>query len=176
MTRNEKLTAESLAAEGFVGFVTFDQLRADFSVVPEVEGAYVVLRTGGASPRFLKRSPAGWHKGTDPTYPIAKVRARWVEGAEVLNVGKARRTASTNLRVRLKAYARFGAGANTGHAGGRAIWQLGDSSELLVAWVAARSGETAEQLEARYVNRFKREHDGRLPFANANDPSKHTAD
>ena len=86
-------------------------------------------------------------------------------GAEVLYIGK-----SNALRRRLKEYASFGAGSPIGHWGGRYIWQLSDSDELLVAWKACGEDETPDYLEAQLLGRFKRIH-GRLPFANIADPS-----
>ncbi len=75
------------------------------------------------------------------------------------------------MRRRLKKYADFGSGKPIGHWGGRHIWQLADSDNLFVAWMPCRSEETAAMMEARLLNRFKEEHDGRLPFANIADPT-----
>ena len=68
--------------------------------------------------------------------------------------------------MRLRQYARFGAGAPVGHWGGRYIWQLADSSELLVAWHVISWYEIARDYERRLLKRFAELHDGRRPFAN----------
>ena len=57
--------------------------------------------------------------------------ANWVPGAHVLNIGKANHG---RLRARLREYIGFGRGGRSRHSGGRLIWQLADSEDLLVAW------------------------------------------
>jgi hypothetical protein len=72
-----------------------------------------------------------------------------VPGAEVVYIGKA-----DDAGRRLKQFARFGAGEPVGHWGGRYIWQLADSSELLVAWHAISWEELARDYEKRLLARF----------------------
>ncbi|HVX28920.1 MAG TPA: hypothetical protein VHA53_00465, partial [Nitrolancea sp.] len=70
------------------------------------------------------------------------------------------------LRRRLDEYRRYGAGEPVAHTGGRYIWQLADSRELLVAW---REEPAALALEQSLIQSFKAMHDGKRPFANLRD-------
>lgn len=90
---------------------------------------YLVIYDGPQPFTFRDTSPAGWHKGKDPTVLIAALTANWVNDAEVVYIGK-----GDQLRRRIIQFARFGAGRNSGHAGGRLIWQLPRPDMLKIAW------------------------------------------
>jgi hypothetical protein len=151
-----------LEAARFIGWSTWDELRASkLEPVPHGPGAYVVSRSSTDAPSFLPTSPAGHFKGKDPSVPTERLRAEWVDGATIIYIGKA-----DVLRRRLHQYARFGAGEPVGHWGGRLIWQLADSGELLVAWHALATTETARSFERRLLLRFGELYKGRRPFAN----------
>lgn len=119
---------------------------------------------------FIHPSIGGWFKGQDPSESIERLKGEWVPGAHVVYIGKAdyrsRRKPIEALRRRLWEFARFGAGEPVGHRGGRLIWQLADSPELLVAWREVRWDETARDYEKRLLHRFADLHGGRRPFAN----------
>ena len=149
-------TPEGLAAEGFAGFVTWNEVSWD--EVPSSPGVYVVINDGLDRPEILNRSPAGWFKQRDPTAPRTTLEAAWVEGCTVVYIGKAAR-----LRTRLRQYRDHGQGKPVGHWGGRYIWQLGSSSQLRVAWKI--SGEDPRLLEQELLTAFLEQH-GQLPFAN----------
>lgn len=56
--------------------------------------------------------------------------------------------------------------------GGRSIWQLADSNDLLVAWRAntdERTGARARDIERELIADFKLTHGGKRPFANVRD-------
>lgn len=152
----EAFTRAWLDAEGFRGFVPFSRLL-DYPL-PEDPGIYVVIREDASPAIFLDKSTAGPHKGKDPTVDRDKLEGRWIEGTVVVNIGKA-----TNLRQRLKAYARQGAGFRAGHFGGRYVWQLEGSQKFLVAWKTTSGNPRAE--ESRLLSVFIA-HYGKLPFAN----------
>ena len=155
----------ALTTYGFVGWQTWDDLRATgFTGVPAAPSTYVVYRTTQKKPSFLQKSPAGHHKGEDPTVPIAVLCANWVPKANVMYIGKA-----NSASERLATFASFGAGRKAGHKGGRYIWQLADSGKLLVAWRAIDWDETARDYEKRLIALFRKQHDGARPFANLND-------
>ncbi len=124
-------------------------------------GVYVVYRPAPTDPVFLATNPGGRFKGRDPTVAVELLADKWVRDAHVIYIGKADR-----LRVRLRQYARFGAGEPVGHWGGRYIWQLEDSDGSLVAWHAITWGESAREYERRLLERFADTHETSRPFAN----------
>jgi hypothetical protein len=147
---------------GFVGWRTWTDLRTShFSEVPALPAAYVVYRCDMSEPVFLTSSSGGRFKDRDPSVAIPTLRAKWVPRARVVYIGKAN-VASQRLRQ----FARFGTGERVGHWGGRYIWQLADSTDLLVAWHGIAWSETARDYEKRLLARFGELHGGAKPFAN----------
>jgi hypothetical protein len=140
---------------GFVGTVPFAALPT--TDVPAGPGVYIVTRPATTDPVFLPMSPAGWFKGKDPSLPISELEEAWVPGESVVYIGKA-----TNLWRRLSEYRRHGEGKPVGHWGGRMIWQLADSAELLVAW---REVEDPRRVEKAMIADFETSC-GKRPFAN----------
>jgi len=157
-------TADGLHDFGFRGFVPFAELPA--SSVPVGPGVYAVLRPSGGPPVFHLESIAGWFKGKNPSATTDKLRAAWVEEAKVLYIGKAAAGTSgkRGLRKRLDEYRKHGAGLPVGHWGGRYLWQLADSDELLVAWFETPLDDS-ESLEAALIETFTHAF-GARPFAN----------
>lgn len=149
---------------GFEGFVPFAAVSA--ATVPNVAGVYCVVRVDDAPPTFLQASPAGRVKGKDQTVAVAELERLWVPGAAIVYIGKAQLGSGQNrgLLTRLEEFGKFGAGRLVPHTGGRRIWQLADSAELLVAWMATDDSE-AVATEERLLKAFTTAH-GRLPFAN----------
>ncbi len=154
-------TRAALEADGFTGWTPFAQLKT--TRPPRVPGVYVVLRAASTPVEFLQASIGGWFKGLDPTVAQEILEADWVDGATVVYVGKAK-----NLRTRLGQYRRYGEGKPAAHQGGRYIWQLADSSELLVAWLPSLD-EAPQILETRLIAAFRAAHSGYRPFANLKD-------
>lgn len=164
-------TRPGLTAVGFEGWLTWPKIRkAGYVDIPSLPGVYVIVRIGAAPPAFVHPGTGGRFKGDDPSVPQARLEAEWVDGASVLNIGKAdaRKAAGINdgLRGRLREYGRFGAGEPVGHRGGRLIWQLEDANRLLVAWHVVTWDETARDYERRLLAHFAELHVGRRPFAN----------
>lgn len=148
------LKAMAFPLPGFAGFVPFTDLRR--VGVPRTPGVYVVIRPASTPPTFLVANPAGWLLG-DPTVAQTVLHSRWVPGEPVIYIGKA-----TDLRARLYLYRRHGQGKPVRHWGGRLIWQLADSAELLVAWKPVPDPRTVEKT---MISEFEMRH-GNLPFAN----------
>lgn len=161
---------ESIRTAGFLGFLSIGDLRAsNLRDVPDERGVYLVLRIGSAPPTFLERSPAGRFKGKDPTVSLNELRGNWVEGTPVVYIGKAGGPGmDATLRSRLGQYLAFGAGRHVGHRGGRYIWQLADSDNLVVCW-RPTPNEVPRTVETRLIAEFKSSHIGRPPFANLKD-------
>jgi hypothetical protein len=151
-----------LEALGFEGWCTWAALRkAHFAAVPAGPAVYVIYRAAAAAPSFLGVNPGGRFKDKDPSVPLDVLTSSWVPGAHVVYIGKA-----DVADRRLKQFARFGAGEPVGHWGGRYIWQLSDSDELLVAWHEISWVEQARQYEKRLLDRFGELHGVVRPFAN----------
>ncbi|MFG1805017.1 hypothetical protein [Streptomyces sp. NPDC049040] len=155
------LTRRVLEERGFRGFVHFSLLATQ--LLPLDGGIYIVIRASDAAPTFLTTSTAGWRKGNNPAVSTSQLAAKWVEGAEVLYIGKADAGTPANhgIRGRLRQYARHGLGG-TSHHGGRYIWQLQDSDALLVAWKPTPDPRGEENA---LLAEFETLHHA-LPFAN----------
>jgi hypothetical protein len=151
----------ALEADGFTGWVPF----AELTVVrpPRAPGVYVVLRAEPQAPVFLERSVGGWFKGLDPSVALDVLALEWVTDASIVYIGKA-----TSLRSRLDQYRKFGEGKAIGHRGGRYIWQLADSADLLVAWKETPD-ELPNVVESRMIADFRSANGDRRPFANLKD-------
>lgn len=157
-------TRDGLEGAGFEGFVALAALEPS-RVRPE-PGVYVVLRERKDPPTFLGVNAAGHFKGKDPTVPLDRLEAAWVDGAAVLYIGKASTGSKgrRGLRTRLVEYSRHGGGNPVGHWGGRYVWQLGDRDELLVAWKPTTNLDP-EIEESRLIADFTAQY-GTRPFAN----------
>lgn len=158
MTARKEFSRLALESQGFTGWMVFDQLAEDLPNVTASGGVYVVSRSAGPA-KYLDTNPGGRFKGRDPTVSLDALESNWVDGAEVVYIGKA-----NNLRRRLREFVRFGQGAPIGHWGGRLIWQLEDSGSLVVAWMET-PGESPAEVEARLISKFRAAY-GRPPFAN----------
>ena len=168
MGGGSRFTRAGLSEAGFKGWVTFEQLRLNkYQQIPAgLRGVYVILRARDQEPEFLPASIAGHFKGRDPSVGPQELASNWVAGAAVLYVGKAdwRRTNRSALRQRLKEFARIGAGEPVGHWGGRLIWQVADSAELLVAWKSTPDRDP-RLVEVELLESFRSVY-GKPPFAN----------
>ena len=150
-------TRRGLEEAGFGGWVPFADVRG--GSCPSTGGVYVITYSADNPITFAKQSCGGWFKGKDPTVSLAALAANWVDGAEVVYIGKADR-----LRRRLTQYADFGAGKPVGHWGGRLIWQLTAIELLTVAWKET-PGCVPFEVEAELISHFRRAF-GKPPFAN----------
>ena len=150
-------TRKNLEDEGFTGWLPFADIRS--SACPTSGGVYVVIQDAKSPVTFAERSCGGWFKGQDPSVTSGALKANWVDGAEVVYIGKA-----NQLRRRLTQYADFGAGKPAGHWGGRLIWQLSNSDRLLVGWKET-PGRIPVEVEAELIAAFRQAY-GKPPFAN----------
>jgi len=90
--------------------------------------------------------------------------AKWIDEAHVLYIGKADAGSASarGISVRLDEYLRFGQGEPIGHWGGRYLWQLAGTDQLLVCW---KPCPDPSDEETRLLDLFRSEY-GTLPFAN----------
>ena len=159
---------ESLKNEGFYGFVSVKSLLNNHSQIPTTRGVYMVLRTIMDEPIFLEKGSSGYFKGTDPNVAIKILQEKWVYNTPVVYIGKAGgKKNKTTLRSRILQYLKFGQGKPVGHKGGRYIWQLNDSEELLFCWKPLPTDEP-EDVESMLISEFKHQYAGKRPFANLN--------
>jgi hypothetical protein len=150
-------TRRNFEKAGFTGWLPFAAIRT--SACPTSGGVYVVTYNAESPVAFSERSCGGWFKGKDPTVTPDALTANWVDGAEVVYIGKA-----DQLRRRLTQYADFGEGRPVGHWGGRLIWQLSSTDRLIVGWKET-PGRIPVEVEAKLIGQFRRIH-GKPPFAN----------
>ena len=164
------MNRDFLQAQGFEGFKTVGELMDGTKTrIPVQMGVYVVLRESKSAPQFLTKGTGGFFKSKDPNVPLAELETNWLTGTSILYIGKAGGTGnSATLQKRLSQYLRFGQGANVGHWGGRYIWQLADSRDLVVCWKILTNEEPRE-VEQQMIADFKAAHAGKRPFANLMD-------
>lgn len=158
------MTRQTLKADGFTGFRALAAL--EINRIPQKPGIFALLRPECFEPRFLGKSTAGIFKKKDPSLRLEALAAEWVDGADVLYVGKAGPGSKGNrgLRRQIQEFVDFGKGKPPGHWDGRLIWQLAGPGLLLIAWKELPV-EELNAAEAKYHADFLQEH-GRLPFAN----------
>ncbi|MEM0913922.1 MAG: hypothetical protein AAGK09_04855 [Planctomycetota bacterium] len=151
---------------GFVGgWQTIDFYRqTQCSDVPDLPGVYLVYREELDPPRWLADSPVPIYKGKPAAYPISTLSSRWDDRARLLYYGQAGGQGSkATLRRRIKQYLAWSAG-KTGHAGGRAIWQIAGAGQFRIAWAVQQRLDPLDverELLDDHVAKY-----GRLPFAN----------
>jgi len=150
---------------GFSGFVMISKLlRSSFREIPEVPGIYCVLRPDLMAPRFRERSSGGHFKRKDPTVSVRVLEEKWVENSLFLYFGKAGGKGRATLRSRIEQYVRFGNGKPVAHWGGRYIWQMKDSQDLIICWKPTLDA-VPRDIEKALISEFEKIH-RRLPFAN----------
>ena len=146
---------------GFVGFKTKAELFKDSSIIPKEKGVYLILHTEN-EPIYLKIGTGGHFKNKNPNVSLNELKTNWVGDVKVVYIGKA-----TSLRARLRQYFAFGQGKKIGHWGGRFIWQLKNSRNLIVCWKIL-TNEDPGTIESKLIKSFKDQF-GKRPFANLKD-------
>ena len=96
-------------------------------------------------------------------YSVAILKNNWIEDTSIIYIGKT----DNSLRKRIRTYLRHGMGYDASHRGGRAIWQLPDAADLMIAWRPLPSDADAREVEIAMMDDFLACH-GKLPFANMN--------
>lgn len=162
---NSFKTLEDIKDQGFVGFIKVSDLMRDSSRIPDRPGVYMVLYIVSSIPTFIHPGTGGFFKKEDPNKPESFLQQNWVKETVVVYIGKAGGTGNTTtLSKRLRLYLRFGQGAPVGHKGGRLIWQIRNSGELLFCWKTIISGEP-RKAESELIREFV-EYYTKKPFAN----------
>lgn len=149
---------EEFKKAGFIGFKKINELFFDSSMLPDKNGVYLVLNIDNKPGEFLTVGSGGHFKGKDPNISLAELKSNWVDNTKVVYIGKA-----TSLKTRLRQYLGFGQGKNIGHYGGRLIWQLKYSNDLVVYWKSLTTDP--REFEADLIQQFVKTF-GCRPFAN----------
>jgi hypothetical protein len=156
---------EEIRQRGFEGFIPIFALQRSLCCeVPDTHGVYLVLGLSRLAPRLCDESTGGYFMGKNPTVPIKRLEKKWVENALVLYIGKAGPSRNATLRIRLKTYMQFGQGQPVPHWGGRYIWQLRGSANLIVCWKTTHSSRPRD-VEKEMILEFEKLYFN-LPFAN----------
>ena len=156
---------DEIKKAGFMGFKKMSELFACTYSIPKEKGVYLVLNPNQKSPIFLQTGTGGHFKGKNPNVQIDELKSNWVDDSLVVYIGKAGKEGSqATLQSRLRQYFRFGQGKNVGHWGGRFIWQLKKSEELIVCWKTLPTSDP-RTVEAELIRQFVSEFTKR-PFAN----------
>jgi hypothetical protein len=149
---------DEIKKAGFIGFKKMSELFLDSSMLPDNNGVYLVLNIDNRPGEFLTVGSGGHFKGKDPNISLADLKSNWVDNTKVVYIGKA-----TSLRSRLRQYFSFGQGKNIGHYGGRLIWQIRYSKDLIVCWKSLTTDP--REFEADLIQQFVKTY-GCRPFAN----------
>jgi hypothetical protein len=159
---------DEIEKAGFIGFKKMSELFIDSSSIPKVKGVYLILNPNFKKAEYVLIGTGGHFKGKNPNIAIDELKSHWVNDSLVVYIGKAgSETGTSTLQKRLKQYFGFGQGKNIGHWGGRLIWQLKKSTELIVCWKPLQD-EDPRTVESQLIKKFVTEFTKR-PFANLTD-------
>lgn len=156
---------DEIKKAGFSGFKKISELLINSSLIPKIKGVYLILDINNRTPVFLEMGTGGHFKGKNPNVIISKLEENWVADTVVVYIGKAGKNGSNvTLQSRLKQYFSFGQGKNIGHWGGRFIWQLRNSNDLIVCWKELPLDDP-RTIESGLIRQFVKIYSKR-PFAN----------
>lgn len=159
---------DDIKKAGFTGFKKMSELFIDSSSIPKIKGVYLVLNPNFKKAEYLQIGTGGHFKGKNPNVTLDELKSNWVDNSLVVYIGKAgSETSNATLHSRLKQYFGFGQGKNIGHWGGRLIWQLKNSADLIVCWKSLPNDDPRtfeNQLIRKFVSEFSKR-----PFANLAD-------
>ncbi|OLS40817.1 hypothetical protein [Bacillus sp. MRMR6] len=160
-------TLSSIRKYGFEGFIPVYKMTLDQSIIPETKGVYMVLYNN-PTPEFLTKGTGGFFKGKDPNVSIETLKQNWVNNTKVVYIGKSGGVdKSATLKSRIKQLIKFGQGKNVGHYGGRLIWQLKNSNELILCWKQLPYDDPRE-IQKLLICNFDKLY-GKRPYANLKD-------
>lgn len=152
---------DDLIADGFQGFHKIKDIRENNVLLPRSKGVYIVYRESLGKPNFREEGTGGLYQGKDPNVTEDTLWKNWIDNANILYIGQT----GGSLRNRIRLYMRFGNGKPVAHWGGRLIWQLSDSENLLIAYKEL-SDDSPREVEKYLLYKFMARYADRLPFAN----------
>jgi len=129
------ISIEELKKSGIQGFKSIKTLQINAASIPEHKGIYLIVTPENFKATLVEQGTGGYFKGKNPNVSLIELEANWVEDANIVYIGKGGGSSSNaTLQSRLKHYLKFGEGKAVGHWGGRYIWQLKHSVDLIVCW------------------------------------------
>lgn len=156
---------DEIKKAGFLGFKKMSDLFIDCSSISKIKGIYLILNPNYNNAEYLEIGTGGYFKGKNPNVSLDELKLNWVDNSLIVYIGKAGgETSKATLNSRLKQYFGFGQGKNIGHWGGRLIWQLKNSNDLIVCWKPLPN-EDPRIIENELIKKFVLEFSKR-PFAN----------
>jgi len=150
---------KKIKANGFKGFEKIFDIIKDSSILPNGAGVYFVIYPYRDNPEFSEKGTGGCYKGKNPNVSTKLLKCLWLRNSKVIYIGKA-----DNLKHRIEKYIKFGQGQNVDHYGGRLIWQIKNSDDLILCWKLTPENKPRE-VEKELIFEFE-EHYKRKPFAN----------
>jgi hypothetical protein len=154
---------EIMKKSGFTGFLTIGKLMDSRKTIDKTKGVYFVLYLYKSPPTFVEKGTGGYFKGKDPNVSIDVLKENWVDNTKVVYIGRGgQKGKKSTLRKRLSQYLRFGQGKNVGHSGGRYIYQIVDSKQLVICW---KTVGDPEKVESELIDDFILIYE-KLPFGN----------
>jgi excisionase family DNA binding protein len=158
-------TIEDLKNNGYDGFYNVTTLSDSKIEVPRVKGIYLVLYPSENPVEFMEDNSGGHFKGKNPSVSIDSLRAQWVENSIVVYIGQAGGgNSKATLKSRIRQLLDFANGKPVGHWGGRQLWQIQDSHQLVICWKTFPDDDP-KKIEQIMLRDFVAEF-GVLPFAN----------
>jgi len=152
---------EELKQNNFEGFISIEKLWENNSIIPKKQGVYLVLNEEKENIEFLETGIGGIYQDKNPNVSINRLTNEFIPNSLVVYIGKA-----NNLRVRIKQYLNFGRKDNILHYGGRFIWQLENSRNLLFCWKILPDNESPKVIESKLILEYRQQFTNRRPFAN----------
>ncbi|MDD2476938.1 MAG: hypothetical protein PHI32_13645 [Dysgonamonadaceae bacterium] len=148
----------------FLNFYTFENLWLNgFRSIPNEKGIYIVMVPEQFDVQFLENTTAiTTHNGKNLLYPACDLRTKYNSSdRKILYVGKAGGE-NNKLRQRIRQYVKYGYGEANNHRGGRAIWQIKNSEQLLIGYhICEKPRDEESILLAEYYSKY-----GTFPVAN----------
>ncbi|MDR3598834.1 hypothetical protein [Clostridium sp.] len=149
----KNLNIKELKNKGYKGFIRIGSLKNNYSILPELSGVYLILIPKDFIVKFLKDGT------TNSGDSINYLQNNWVKGAKILYIGS-----SNNLRKHVKQLVDSRNNSVDRFPGGRHLWKLKDSLDLLISWNVIDTNECKQ--EKKYLlNEFMVRY-SKPPFAN----------
>jgi len=135
----------------------------------------MVLYIQNVKPKFINPGTGGFFKGKNPNVSIEVLENNWVNETMVVYIGQSGgirngKWSNETLHSRISTFMAFGQGQDVMHYGGRLIWQIKDSKDLVVCWKPLPMKILdPKAYEKQLIQEFKSNFSQMRPFANLQD-------